>query len=200
MDTSTVKASTNIYRTTLTYAMIFTKAYSSTSDEQVDNFTRELNMHYKAYIGSLIYLLYIRMDLSFSVHKLGKFSENPGKINFKGLIHLLTYIRKNRTLGLKFYAHMNYATLSDLLIQASIETDNKLMALYASIWKDCSHTGRSTGEYIIFFQGGIIDHGTNIPLPVAQSSEESEYNTECTTGIALAHFRMLIHELLDKDP
>ena len=134
--------------------MIFTKAYSSTSDEQVDNFTRELNMHYKAYIGSLIYLLYIRMDLSFSVHKLGKFSENPGKINFKGLIHLLTYIRKNRTLGLKFYADMNYATLSDLLIQASIETDNKLMALYASIWKDCSQTGRSTGEYIIFSKVG----------------------------------------------
>ena len=31
-------------------------------------------------------------------------------------------------------------------------------------------------------------------------SAESEYNTACTAGISLAHFRVLIHELLNKDP
>ena len=45
-----------------------------------------------------------------------------------------------------------------------------------------------------------IDPGTHVPGPVAQSSAESEYNTSCTAGISLAHFRMLIHELLNKDP
>ena len=54
--------------------------------------------------------------------------------------------------------------------------------------------------YIIFYQGGPIDHDTHIPGPVAKSSAESEYNAACTSGMALAHFRILIHELLNKDP
>ena len=62
------------------------------------------------------------------------------------------------------------------------------------IWKYCPDTGRSTGAYIIFYQGGTIDHGTYVPVPVAKSSAESEYNAACTAGMALAHFRMLIHE------
>ena len=45
-----------------------------------------------------------------------------------------------------------------------------------------------------------IDHGTHVSVPVAQSSAESEYNADCTAGTALANFRMLIRELLNKDP
>ena len=67
-------------------------------------------------------------------------------------------------------------------------------------WQDCLDTGRSTGEYIILYQGGPIDHGTHVPAPVAQSSAESEYNAACTAEMALAHFRMLVHELLNEDP
>ena len=35
-------------------------------------------------------------------------------------------------------------------------------------------TGRSTGAYIIFYQGGKIDHGTYVTEPVSQSSAGSE--------------------------
>ena len=69
--------------------MIFTKEDVSTSDEQVDKLTREYNIHYIACIGSFIYLLSTRLDLIFAVHKLEKFSVNPGKVHFEGLIHLL---------------------------------------------------------------------------------------------------------------
>ena len=68
-----------------------------------------------------------------------------------------------------------------------------------SSWQDFPDTGRSTGAYIILYQGGPIEHGKNVPGPVAQSSAESEYNVGCTSGMALAHFRMLINELLNKD-
>ena len=61
-------------------------------------------------------------------------------------------------------------------------------------------TGRSTGAYNIYFQCGPIDHGTYIPGPVYHSSTESEYNAACTAGMTLAHFRMSIHEFLNKDP
>ena len=115
-------------------------------------------------------------------------------------MHLLRCIRENKTLCLKYYAVMNDTSVTDLLIQASIKTENHLMYFSNYSWKDFPDTVRSTGAYIIFYQGGPIDHGTRVPGPVAQSSAESEYNVACTGGIALARFRMLIHEFLNKYP
>ena len=52
--------------------------------------------------------------------------------------------------------------------------------------------------YIVFYQGGTIDHGTHVPVPFSQLSAESEYNASCTAVMDLANFRMLIHEFLSK--
>ena len=113
---------------------------------------------------------------------------------------MLRYIRDNKTLGLKYYADLNDAPVTDLLRQAIIKTRNHLIAFSDYSWQDCPYTVRSTGAYIIFYQGGPIDHGTHVPGPFAQSSTESEYNAACTAGMALANFRMLVHELLNEDP
>ena len=132
-----MKVSKKFYKTTLTSDIIFTKEDVSTSDEQVEILTREYNIHYRACIGSLIYLLSTRMDLSFAVHKLAKFSANPGKVHFEGLVNLLRDIRDNNTLGLKYYIDLNDAPVTDLLRQANINTKNHLMAFSDSSWKDC---------------------------------------------------------------
>ena len=118
--TATVKAGTKFHRTILPYYMIFSKADASTSDEQVEKLTREFNIHYIYCIGLLIYLFSTRVDLSLAVHKLEKFSANPEKLYFEGLVHLLRYIRDNNNLGLKYYADMNDAPVSYILRQASI--------------------------------------------------------------------------------
>ena len=86
LDTATVKVITNFYNTTLPADMIFTKEDVSTSDEKVEKLTREFNINYRSCIGSLIYILSTRVDLSFAVHKLEKFSANPGKVHFEGLM------------------------------------------------------------------------------------------------------------------
>ena len=72
------------------------------------------------------------------------------------------------------------------------------MAFSDYSWQDCPDTGRSIGAYIIFYQGRPIDHGTHVPGLVDQSSAEIEYNAACNGGMALAHFRMLIRELLKR--
>ena len=102
-------------------------------------------------------------------------------------------------MALKYYDDIKYEHLSDLLRQSSINTKNHLMDFSDSSWQYFPDTGRSTGAYIIFYQGGPIEHGTNVPVPVYKSTAESEYNAECTAIMALSHFRMLIHELLNKD-
>ena len=180
--------------------MIFTKSDASTSDEQVEKLTREFNIHYRACIFSLVYLWYKRVHLSFAVHKLVNFQQTKEKVNFDGLVHLLRYIRYNKTLALKYYSDTNDVPVSDLLRKDSIKTENHLMALSDYSWQNCPDTGRSTRAYIIFYQGGTIDYGTHIPGTIAQPSAQSEYNAACTAGMALAHLRMLIHELWTKDP
>ena len=108
------------------------------------------------------------------MHRLEKISTNPGKVHFEVLVHLLRYIRYNKTLGLKNYADMNDAPVTDMLIQAIIKTENHLINFSDSSWQDCPDTVRITGAYIIFHQGGPIDHVTHVLVPVAQSIAESE--------------------------
>ena len=64
------------------------------------------------------------MDLSFAVHKLAKFSANPGKVHFEGLIHLLGYIKDNKTLGLKYYADINDSPVTDVFVE------NQLLSIF----------------------------------------------------------------------
>ena len=110
LDSVTVKESTKFYKTALTYDMIFTKVDTSTSGDQVEKLTREFNIHYRAWIGSFIYLWSTRVDLIFAVHKLSTFSENSSKVHSEVLVHLLRYIKENTTLGLKYYAHTKWCT------------------------------------------------------------------------------------------
>ena len=62
---------------------------------------------------------------------------------------------------------MNDAPVSDLLIRASIKTENQLMAFSDSSWQDCPDNCRSKVAYLIFYQSGPIDHGTHVPGPVS---------------------------------
>ena len=75
---------------------------------------------------------------------------------------------------------MKDAPLSDMLRQASINNNIQFMAFYDYICQDFLDTGRSTGAYFIFYQGCWIDHNTNVPGPVSQSSAKSEYNATFT--------------------
>ena len=83
LDNDTVKASTKFYNTTLSSDTIFTKDDTSNSDEQVEKLTREFIIHYRSCISSLITVFSARVDLSFAVQKLAKFSANPGKVHFE---------------------------------------------------------------------------------------------------------------------
>ena len=90
------------------------------------------------------------MELSFAVHKLAKFSSNPGKVHFKGLVHLLGYIRDNKTLGLKYYADLNDAPVTDLLRQANTNTKNHFMAFMVLVGR-IVQTLEEVQEHILFY-------------------------------------------------
>ena len=91
---------------------------------------------------------------------------------FEGFIQLLRYIRDNKNLGLRYYAKIEDSLIYDLFRQAIIDTDNQLMVFSDYIWQDYPDTGRSTGGYILFYQGGTMDNCTHVTGPVAQPSSE----------------------------
>ena len=146
LDNATFTISTKFYNNTFPSDMIFTETDASTSDKKVEKLKREFNIHYRARIGSLIYLLSTRVDLSFAVHKLAKCLCNPCRVYFEVLVHLLRYIRDNKNFGLQYYADIKDSYLSDLFIQCNINTGNQLISFSNYSWKDFTDTGRSTGE------------------------------------------------------
>ena len=91
-----------------------------------------------------------KSGLEFFSAQVRKFSANPGKLHFEVLVHILMYIRYNNTLGLKYYANINDAPVSDLLRQTSIKIKNQLMTCSNSSWKYFPNTVRSTGANIIY--------------------------------------------------
>ena len=78
----------------------------------------------------MIYLLSTRVDFSFSVQKLAKYSSNPCKVHSEVLVHTLRYIRDNNTLGLKYYADMNGVPVYDLMSDSSGILDRKMNHSY----------------------------------------------------------------------
>ena len=62
LDTATVKSSKKFHKTNFPIDMIFTNDDVATSDEQVDKLTREVTIHYRSLIGSLIDLLSTLVD------------------------------------------------------------------------------------------------------------------------------------------
>ena len=133
LDTATIKENPILHKSTFPSDMLFTKEDASTSDKKVEALYIDYNIHYRYFLGSLIYILSIIVCLCFAVHKLVKFSSNPGKVHFEVLVHLLRYIRDNNNLVLKYCSKIYDAPLSDLLIQASIKPDKQLMVFSDSI-------------------------------------------------------------------
>ena len=74
------------------------------------------------------------------------------------------------------------------------------MVLSDSIWQDFYDTGRSIGSYIVFSQGGPIDHCDHGSGPVAKYSAGGDYNAACTTVMGPSHFRMINNDIMNKDP
>ena len=172
----------------------------SKSESEVETLTAEYRIDYASTVGALIYLSHTRVDLAYSVPKLAKFLKYPGRKHFQALIHVLRYIKSKPNLGLKYYSDFLQSPLYELLRNQEIQFKNFIISFSDSSWQDCIDTGKSTGSYIIMYQGGVIDHGSMVPTPVAMSSAEAEYNACAVAAMAVAHSRMLVNELNDVDP
>jgi hypothetical protein len=137
----------------------------------------------------------IRVDIVFAVNKLAKFTRQPGKVQFKALIHLLCYLCNNNNYGIHFYSNIEESPMYQMLLQQNISEKHSFFGFADSSWNDDQDNGRRTGFFIITYMGGAIDHSSNMPYPIALSSAEAEYNEGCIAFMAANHLRMLLCKL-----
>jgi hypothetical protein len=45
-----------------------------------------------------------------------------------------------------------------------------------------------------FYMGGVVEHSSNMPNPVALSSAEADYNEACLACMATAHLKQLLED------
>jgi len=118
-----------------------------------------------------------RYDIAFTTTKLAKFCNNPGTNHFEAFFWLLGYIKKTMNFGIRYYHDMKSSPLGELLRRNNMEYEGEALTFSDSTWQDCIDTGQSTGSYMTFCQGGLIDYSSFVPDPIVMSSREAEYNT-----------------------
>ena len=61
------------------------------------------NLNFCSVIGALLYMSFCtRSDISYTVNKLSKYTNNLGATYFRALLHLIGFIKANSNKGLKF--------------------------------------------------------------------------------------------------
>ncbi len=85
----------------------------------------------------------------------------------EALLHLLRYLRDNMYLGLKFYSDITMSPITRLLSSNGISLNNPLCTFTDLSWNDDTDTDRSSGCFMIFYMGGVVEHSSNMPDLVA---------------------------------
>ena len=111
------------------------------------------------------------------------------------IVHLLRYIRDSPSFGIKYYSDYEQSPVHKMLKQNGINTNRELVTFSDSSWQDDPDNSKSTGCYLNIYRGGLIDHSSNMPDPVALSSAKAEYNEGCLACMGTAHIKMLLEDL-----
>ncbi len=187
LDAAGCKKVVHYHNTPLPLDFIPTLDDCSLDEVAAEHLSVEYNINYASCIGSLIYLTMTRIDITHAVNKLAKFSHRTGKSHFEALFHVLRYLRDNCYLGIKFYSNLEEAPLIKMLHSQNIEQHHPFFGFSDSSWSDDVDSGRSTGCFVITYMGGVVNHSSNLPNPVALSSAEAEYNEGCSLLCGLEH-------------
>jgi hypothetical protein len=191
------------YATPVPSTTTFTKSDCSPTYSKVIELQQEYGFEYAAVVGSLIYLMNTYTRLNHSIRKVASFIQYPGRHHFNLLLHLLRHLQCHRLRGgIKFYSDITKAPL----YQHLTTTGNRKFVDYPIVvfsdvsFQDCPDSGRSTGGFLIFMQGGVVDTTSTMPQLVARSTCQAEYCMGALAVLAAFYTRKVYNELHGIDP
>jgi Reverse transcriptase (RNA-dependent DNA polymerase) len=164
----------------------WTKDDNSATIEDVQALEREYGYRYIEVVGSLNYLANTAIRVLYGIRKLCKFTRAPGRRHYEALNHILHHIRCYPTEPLKYFPNVMDSPLAKMLIEAGHNNVDPTFVYFTdSSFQDCDDA-RSTGCYLGFLQGGLIDMASAVPSLISHSSAEAE--TTFASAACLATF------------
>ncbi len=166
----------------------------SEDEETAKALQEEYGINFASCVGALLHLSYTRPDISYAVVKFAKYTRCPGVVHKEALLHLLRYLRDNMYLGLNIYSDITISPITRLSSSNGISLDNSLCTFTDSSWNDDVDTGRSSGCFMIFYKGGVIEHSrTCLILWLYQVLKQ--YNEACLACMATTHLKQFLEDL-----
>ncbi|WKA05443.1 hypothetical protein VitviT2T_023411 [Vitis vinifera] len=124
---------------------------------------------HKCLVGRLIYLMITQPELSYCVHMLAQFMQQPKDEHWEATLRVVRYLKGNPRQGILL--HSDY--------------DLKLYAYCDSNWASCPLTRRSLTGYFILLGNSPISWKTKKQHTMSRSSTEAEYRSMATTTCEL---------------
>lgn len=115
---------------------------------------------YRTIVGKLLFISRLtRPDISYTVNALGRFLENPTKIQLIAMQNLLQYLRGTK----------------DMYLTLNCKGPTEINAYSDADWAGDKNDRKSTSGHVIYFAESPINWSTKKQKCVATSSMESEY-------------------------
>ena len=134
---------------------------------------------YRRIIGRLIYLCFTRPKLSYYVHMLSQFMQQPKEVHWNAALHVVRYLKGN--LGQGVLVHRD----NNLLLSAWWDFD----------WASCPLIQRSLTSWIIFLGNSPISCKTKKQHIMSRSFAEAKYRSIATTTCELKWLKSIMHYL-----
>ncbi|XP_019168374.1 PREDICTED: uncharacterized protein LOC109164073 [Ipomoea nil] len=134
---------------------------------------------YRRLVGSLMYLLITRPDLSFAVNRLCQFMHKPTEEHWVSLKRVLRYVQGTQHLGLRL------TPAPTPVVHAFSDSD----------WAGCSTDRKSTAGYAVFLGPNLVSWVSQKQRMVARSSTEAEYKALADVAAEVTWIESLLREL-----
>lgn len=135
---------------------------------------------FRKLVGSLQYLAFTRLDISFTVNRMSQFLHRPTEDHWQAAKWILRYLAGTTTHGIYFAAKNN------LTLHAFSDAD----------WARDSNDCLSTNAYILYMGSYPISWTSKKEKSVARSSTEAEYRVVANTAAELRWVCNLLTELV----
>nr|KYP36800.1 Copia protein [Cajanus cajan] len=134
---------------------------------------------YRRLIGRLIYLTVTRPELSYCVHILAQFMQNPLQAHWDAALRVVRYLKGHPGQG--------------IILQSNC--DLQLYGWCDSDWASCPLPRRSLTGWIVFLGQSPISWKTKKQHIVSRSTAEAEYHSMATTTCELKWLKALLSSL-----